>query len=570
MKMKYFTQLSKIFLVLGLILSVGSCTKDFEELNTSPNSPTDVPAINIFTNVIVSQVGTELGGWIQHTYLGCWSQQWTKVQYIDEDKYQTRDMTGYSEGPYTGALKDLQIILNKTEEDIGNDVAVETNQALHAAAKILRAWTFSYVTDLVGDTPYSEAIQGLYADGIIRASYDTQEDIYTDLFVELEEANQLLDLTFVTNFGSGDLFFGGDPAKWKKFGNSLKLRLLNRVAGTPWDFTYDMVGTGAFTTTAGATPYAGADAAIAAILNDPTGHPIITSNDDNVALYYPGLPYRNPIYNTLYTRTDQGMAETMIDWLNARTDPRVHIYAQPTPNSVAADNPIYIGFQNGRAIASADFNNTSLIGTKVAKTETAPVYVLTYDEIEFIKAEYYMRQGQTANAQAAYEAGIAASMARWGCVDGGTVSPTYFDNEIVTMSQTYAVDYAAYLADPLVDFTAAANDGERYQRIIEQRWAAIFGQGVQAWTLARRTGFPARVFEYELEGTFYPDLGLPIRIKYSLNEEIYNTANLQEAVNRQNIEAANDGMFSTNGTTSQMWWHTRKNPIPTFTDVPPK
>jgi len=567
MKMKYFTQFSKIFLVVALILSVGSCTKDFEELNTSPNSPTDVPAINIFTNVIVSQVGTELGGWIQHTYLGCWSQQWTKVQYIDEDKYQTRDMTGYSEGPYTGALKDLQIILDKTEENIANDVAVETNQALHAAAKIMRAWTYSYVTDLVGDTPYSEAIQGLYPGGTLRANYDTQESIYMDLFEELEEANQLLDLSFVTNFGSGDLLFGGDPAKWKKFANSLKLRLLNRVAGTPWDFTYDMVGTGAFTSTAGAAAYAGADAAIAAILGDPTGHPIMSSNDDNVALYYPGLPYRNPIYNTLYTRTDQGMAETMIDWLNARNDPRVHIYAQPTPNSVAADNPVYIGFQNGRAIASADFPNTSLIGTAVCKVETAPVYILTYDEVEFIKAEYYLRQTQLGNAQTAYEAGIAASMERWGLDDGGTVSPTYFQNEIVTMTQTYPVDYAAYLADPLVDFTAAANDGERYQRIIEQRWAAIFGQGVQAWNLVRRTGFPARVFEYELEGSFYPDLGLPIRIKYSLNEEIYNTANLQEAKNRQNVEEANDGMFSTNGISSQMWWHTRKNPIPTNTDV---
>ncbi len=94
MKMKYFTKYNKVFLALALVLTVGSCTKDFEEMNTSPNSPTDVPAINIFTNVLVSQFATEMGGWIQHTYLGGWSQQWCKVQYIDEDKYQTRDMIG--------------------------------------------------------------------------------------------------------------------------------------------------------------------------------------------------------------------------------------------------------------------------------------------------------------------------------------------------------------------------------------------------------------------------------------------------------------------------------------------
>ncbi len=566
MKMKYFTKYNKVFLALALVLTVGSCTKDFEEMNTSPNSPTDVPAINIFTNVLVGGIGNEMGGWIQHTYLGPWSQQWCKVQYIDEDKYQTRDMTGESEGRYTGNLLDLQIIINKTEADIENGVAVNSNSALLAAAKITMVWIFAHVTDMVGDTPYTEALQGLMADGILASPYDSQESIYMSFFTKLEEANTLLDLTQVVNFGSGDVIYGGDPAAWKKFGNSLKLRLLNRVAGTPWSFTYDMVGTGAFSTSAGAAAYGGADAAIAAILNDPTGHPIMTSNDDNAKLDYPGLPYRNPIFNTLFSRTDQGISQTMTSFLNDRNDPRVHIYAQPTPTSVTAGTPVYTGNQNGIAEASANFAITSILGTKIAYTETSPLYVLCVDEVEFIKAEYYMRASNAAAAQTAYEAGIATSMERWGCVDGGTVTPTYNDNGIVSMPLTYPVDYAAYLAQANVDFAAAADDGERYQRICEQRWAAMFGQGVQAWHIVRRTGFPARVFEYEMTGAFYPDMGLPIRIRYSVNEEIYNPTNLQASINGQNIEASNESMFSTDGTTSQMWWHTRKNPIPTVTD----
>ena len=67
-----------------------------------------------------------------------------------------------------------------------------------------------------------------------------------DLLQELDEANDLLDLTLVENFDRGDLFFDGDLLKWKKFGNSLKLRILNRCAGTPWSFTYDVAGTGNF------------------------------------------------------------------------------------------------------------------------------------------------------------------------------------------------------------------------------------------------------------------------------------------------------------------------------------
>ena len=567
MKMKYFTKYNKVFLALALVLVIGSCTKDFEEMNTSPNSPTDVPAINIFTNVLISHVGTEMGGWIQHTYLGPWSQQWTKVQYIDEDKYQTRDMTGYSENRYTTTLLDLQIILNKTEEDIANGSNVDVNKALQAAAKITRVWVFSYVTDMVGDTPYSEALQGLMADGILASPYDSQESMYTDFFKELEEANTLLNN--VPNFGTGDVIYGGDPDAWKKLGNSLHLRLLNRVAGTPWDFTYNLIGSGAVTSSAGAVAYSGADAGIAAILGDPLGHAVMTDNADNAQLDYPGSPYRNPIYNTLFSRTDQGIAQTMVDFLNDRNDPRVHIYAQPTPNSVDDGTPIYIGQQNGRAHASADFPNNSLLGTAVVKDEFAPLYVMCLDEVEFIKAEYYMRAGDAGSAQTAYEAGISASMERWACIDGATVTPTYFDNGIVSMSGVdQTVDYAAYQAQANVDFAAAANDGERYQRIIEQRWAAMFGQGVQAWALVRRTGFPARVFEYELEDTFYPGLGLPIRIKYSGNEEVYNPVNLQAAIASQNVEATNDGMFSTSGTSSQLWWHTRKNPIPTDTDVP--
>lgn len=251
-------------------------------------------------------------------------------------------------------------------------------------------------------------------DGVIKSVYDTQESIYTDFFSELEEANTLLG-SGVINFGSGDLIFGGNPAKWQKFGNSLKLRLLNRCAGTPWSFTYKMVGTGAETTSAGTAAYSGADAAIAAILNDPTGHPIMTSNADNAYIDYPGLPYRNPIYNTLYTRTDQGISQTMVEYLKARNDPRLPIYAQEVPGHIT--DPVtypeaYVGEQNGRAHAASNFSAISLLGTAVAYDENAPVYILTCDEVEFIKAEYYMRAGGA--ARAAYEAGIAASMDRWG------------------------------------------------------------------------------------------------------------------------------------------------------------
>jgi hypothetical protein len=466
-------------------------------------------------------------------------------------------MSGEFQAVYTSELKNLTIVITKATES--------GDKALEGAAKAMRAWAFMYLTDAWGDVPYSEALQGFNVDGTLTPKYDKQADIYADLLVQLEDANQLLASTTL-NFGSGDLIYGGDPVKWRKFANSLKLRLLNRAAGTPWTFTYTMAGTQPpVTTTPGPAALATADAEIATILGNPTQYPIFDSNDDNAALVYPGLPYRNPIYETLLSRQDQAISETIVNWLKARNDPRLYIYAQPTPDSQTTPPLNWVGFQNGRNITAANFPGISMLGTQIANTETAPTYVLTYDEVLFNIAEYQMRKANDAAAQAAYEEGITASMERWGLNDGSTVYPTWGRATITTGATGYPVSYATYLADPLVAW--GGTDAQKFQKICEHRWAAIFGEGVQAYSEIRRTGFPERIFEYQLEGTFYPNLGLPIRLQYALSEVTYNTANLAQAKTDQKIESSNESMFSTNGTVSQVWWHTRKNPIPTQTDV---
>lgn len=557
--MKYINKLQKIIPVLFLVSALlPSCTKDYETLNQNPNSPVVVPAINVFTNAEVNAFSRQMGGWIQHTYLGPWSQQWCKVQYIDEDRYLPRDMSGEFNASFTSELKNLSIVIKKGAE--------EKKDGLVAAAKVLRAWSFMYVTDIWGDIPYSEAIQGFLQDGTLKPVYDSQESIYADLLVQLEDANQTLAANPL-NFGSGDVIYGGDPELWRKFANSLKLRILNRAAGTPWSFTYNMVGGTQVTTSPGAAAMSGADAAIATILGSPSTYPVFESNDDNASLSFPGLPYRNPIFNTLYTRTDQGISETMVEWLQARNDPRIHIYAQPTPNSVTTPPLKYLGFQNGRAITSAPFPAVSLLGTKIAYTETAPLYALCYDEVQFIKAEYYKRAGNDAAAKTAYEEGIVGSMERWGLTDGSTVNATWGKANAFTTGTAYPVDFAAYISQANVAWSGT--DAHKFQLICEQRWAGEFGQGVQAYCEIRRTGFPERIFEYELEGIYaqYKGLGLPIRVQYALSEDTYNTDNVAAARATQNIESINEGMFSTNGTSSQLWWNTRKNPIPTVSDV---
>jgi hypothetical protein len=548
----------KALLVAFLMIFAGSCTKDFEKMNTDPNNPTDVPAINIFSNAIYNCFSRQRGDWTTHTYT--WGQQWTKIQYVDEDRYLLRDMSGYFNNPYTGELMDLKLVMQKATAD-GND-------ELLAAAKVMDAWTYLYLADCFGDVPMSEALQGLEG-GTFTPVYDTQEDVYMAIIAELEEANTLITSSSL-NFGAGDLIYNGDPQQWKKLANSLKLIALNRCAGTPWSFTYNMVGGSVVTTTAGAAAYANADTKIAEMLASPATYPLMGSNDDDAKLVFPGGTYKNFIYNTLYTRTDQGVSQTMVDWLTARNDPRVHVYAQPVPESytygVDYSGLTYLGLQNGSREISATQTKLSLIGTKVAYDEKAPLYMVTYDQVSLTLAEYQLRKANDAAAQTAYENGIKASMARWGCVDLGTISPSAkIGTDVKVLGVSYPVDYAAYLAQANVVW--GGTTGEKFQRIIEQKWAAIYGENLEAWIEARRTGFPERMFEYQLEATMYPNLGLPIRYPYSINEASYNHDNLQAAKDRQHVEKSDDQMFSTSGIVSQVWWNTRKNPIPKDADV---
>jgi len=502
-----------IFLVILVVFAVGACTKDFEEINTDPNNPTNVPALNIFTYATVDGVDDWLGaGWINHTYLACWSQQWCKVQYIDEDRYQFRieSVNGFFEDPYTTELMDLKVIIEKTAVD-----GPEENAPLNAAARIFKVWVFHQLTDVFGDVPYSEALQGNVAGASVFPAYDTQESIYLDMLAELEAANTIYS-TPQLNFGGGDLFYGGDPEAWQRFGNSLYLRLLNRCHGA----------------------YAGADAKIAQILGNPAQYPVMEETADMCALYYPGvLPYRNGTYNTLYTRTDQAISQTMVRWLQARNDPRLPVYAQPisseTLEGTAVPAGTYIGQQNGAA-SQPVLAERSYLGTAIAYDPAAPLYLLTYDEVEFIKAEYYLRAGNDGAAQTAYEAGITASMDRWG------------------------TDIGAYLADPLVAWGGGV---AKQQLIMEQKWASIFGQGVEAYAEVRRTGYPTRIFQYQLEDTDYPGMGLPVRLTYARTEESYNGVNLKAAKDRQGVPITNDGMFG-----ARVWWQTNDYPVPTATD----
>ena len=170
-------------------------------------------------------------------------------------------------------------------------------------------------------------------------------------------------------------------------------------------------------------------------------------------------------------------------------------------------------------------------------------------------------------AKTAYEEGIAASMERWGLADGSTVRASWGKDNSFTTGTTG-------IPGKLYDLSCSSACCMGWNQTQTNSSVSANRNGQQCLDKVSRLILKSEepdsrkeIFEYELEGAYYKNLGLPIRLQYALSEDTYNTDNVAAARLAQSIEAINEGMFSTDGIKSQVWWHTRKNPIPTETDV---
>jgi len=415
---------------------------------------------------------------------GLWVQYYSEIQYRDEDRYIVRSGTSGGWGFYSGALEDIQRMINKGE------AANAPNWS--AVGRILKSYTFSVMTDAMGDIPYSEALKG---DTVLQPAYDTQRAIYNALFADLAQANSKFDFSAsATGFPNGDLIYGGNMGKWQKFANSLRLRLAIHLSN--------------------ADPTKAASEAAAAVAAG-----VFTSNADNAQLMYLGSsPNRNPIYNDARGRDDYGMSRTFVDSLKSLNDPRLAIFAQVNKDTIVA-NRTYQGLQNG-------LNNgdgpalffISRIGAFWRETASAPMALLTYSEVQFLLAEAAER----------------------GWIPGGTAAAaTFYTNAITASLQQYGIAASAittYLGQANVAYDAAgATQGGHLQQIAYQKWLSMFMQGMESWTEYRRTLIPRLV-----PGPNAVLTSIPERLPYDDNEAVLNAANLATAVGAQGFSQGND------------------------------
>lgn len=496
-------------LIAGFLL-IGACTDDFEEINTNPNEPSEVPASFLISTVQKRFMDDTWDEWMNGRFGLLYAQYWAQNQYSEESQYGYRPSVvdsywnyyyagrGTTGAPPTGGgLVDLQEVININNEN--HTGAPSDNQI--GIARIFRAYMFQVITDIWGDVPYFEALGG--AENKTPA-YTLQSEIYYDLLNEINEGLALLNES-AGAFGASDLIYGSDIAAWKKFGNSLKMRVAMRMADRD---------------------NATAKAAVEAAFNAG----VFESNADNALMnYLDGQPNNNPINQDRIERGDADFAvsKTLLDKMAELNDPRMPHYADPAVTSGEFVGLTYgLDPANSAAIPSDDVSQPS--GADVIRGDvgsftpmdvcapTSPGVYMDYAEVCFILAEAIERgYSVSGTAQEWYNAGIQASMEYWG---QGSIAQSDIDD---------------YLAQATVDYNTQT--GTFKEKIGVQKWLAMYMQGIQGWTEWRRLDFGVFVEPEQFRGGA---TGIPLRYPYptleqSVNGDSYNAA-IQNQTDTQN------------------------------------
>jgi hypothetical protein len=417
-----------ILFIAMLALSSVSCDRDFEAVNTDPNSATAVPSHLLLGNIVRINQNT-IYGMQQGGDMGmCWAQHVSKVQYNDEEQYIPRrgSIDAIWNNLYASVISDAQSMYTLAE--------AEGNSNIKGISLVLQANGFQILTDLYGPIPFTE----FNKPGILKPVYDSQEVVYTGIIDMLTRADALLAAGTGNVPATSDLVYGGDASKWRKLANSLKLKALMRISKAK-----------------------NVSAQIQAVVS--AGH-LMSSNSDSAQLtYLPAQPDANPIYETIVfgTRFEYKVSSVLVKKLQALADPRLAVFAQKN------NAGLYVGNIPGEE-NPGNYNGFSAVGTFYVNP-TLPGVILSYAQSEFLVAE-------------AINEGYASG--------GNAAALLHYKNAITANFKFNGIEgsAAAYVALPNIEFT---NQADARVKIAEQTWFALFGQGFEAWAEWRRTGQPA-------------------------------------------------------------------------------
>jgi len=513
------------YLVLALSFFIFSC-EDLGDLNVDPTRAS--PAVfnpNFFLSSSQwSYIGAATGyngpilfqsGWVQ--ILASTSTLGANY-YSNMDKYfPSTNTANYQQGGWNNGYRSATL---------ANQILLDTEgkegfENLRAVAKIMIILNMQFMTDVYGDIPYEEALKAV--SGLTQPKYDSQDALYLALLDDLSTAVASLD---VSKPGpTSDLIYKGDVAKWKKFGNSLMLRMAMRLTKANESSAKSF----AEKASTGGTFSSEADDAF--IMSDQSGG---YSNGNASAL------------NTASDFYEVRWSKTMIDYLKGKEDPRLSVIAEVPPPGLAANNNLSLvgdntagnqaGLPNGFDMAggatdittSADYPGGTGDGadlTKIGKYSrprsiyrnlNGPRFILTYAQTELLLAEAAVRDySVSGTATAHYSNAIQGALLGLAPMGASAV-----------IDATTASAFAA--SNPL-DVSTKENS---LKMINEQYWATsgVLFDFVEAWNNWRRTNYPVLI-PVNYNGNFSGG-AIPRRQPYPTGEAGSNAEAYKEAVGR--------------------------------------
>jgi Starch-binding associating with outer membrane len=435
-----------IVTLLVMLAFLSSCNQNFGEINIDPNRPEKVNPGVILGQMQYRIINSSVSAARGFTH---------ELMQVDAPRASTSGLGlhRYSVNPGAGVWTGFYQNLTDAQDIYTIADGLKENN-YKAISLVYKCWAYSILTDLYGDVPYSQAIKA--TEGNFKPAFDKQKDIYIQILKDLETANNLFDDNKILTYG-GDLVYntsvltGGKNVgiqRWKKFTNSLRLRLLLRLSKKEGEINVKEQ--------------------ITAILADPVKFPTFVANADEAIFRYPGtFPYFNPYYNarTLDWRDGTYFTEFFLNPMNTSSDPRRAIWAIPVTVSGVST---FRGIQSGYPTTLEYVVGQNSSYTDALKTLPQLGVMMPYAEVEFIKAELALigyNTGKTPKAH--YDAGINASMVQWG-----------------------AVMPATFLSQKSIAYDATAATEKQLEQIMLQKYYAYFFVDYQAWFEKRRTGYP--------------------------------------------------------------------------------
>lgn len=474
--------MKKFILVFTALIGFTACS-DLTDQNDNPKRSEVAPAGSLLASAEKSLLDGLSNSNVNRNIFRLIMQQWTETTYVNESRYQLtrRNVPDqWWNTLYRDVIRDLREAKSISAED--PDITDEVRANQFAIAELLEIYTWALLVDTFGDVPFDDAMK---IDENVQPAYNDDAYIYDQLIGRLDETIDHLTANIgKESWGTSDLIYEGDIAKWVKLANSIKLRMGMMLADADEITAQNMV-----------------EEAYAA--------GVFESNEDNAIFYYKAAPPNtNPIWVDLVqsNRKDFVAANTMINAMTGLDDPRLPVYYTTVDTIEYNDDgdpiatyTVYYGAPPGVVSVFSSYSSAS---KDVILQPDLPGVLMDYSEVEFYLAEAAERGFAVGDPAAVhYEAAIVASMEYWG------VSNT---------------DIVAYLGQPEVAY-GTAEGGNNMHAIAMQKWIALYNRGFEAWTEWRRLDYPVLVKAYRASSE------IPIRYTYPVSEQNVNTKNYNDA-----------------------------------------